>query len=293
MPTARKKKWPVPVAAGAGVLAVALGLLLWLPKTITRSSQVHPFSIRSLAVLPLQNFSEDPEQEYFADGMTEALITKLSMIKDLRVISKTSTMRYKKTEKSLPEIARDLKVDAITQVRTALDLDPLSLSINQSAGAILRFARQYDRSIEQLEAAVALDPGFAWTYWSLGVAFTYKTNYEKALEAFERSLLLAGENMALIQADEACAYALWGKAGEARRILAGLQSLSEKKYVSPYSLASVYAALGEKDEAFLWLEKACEERANSLVFLKVDPRLDGLRSDERLESLLDRVGLGD
>jgi tetratricopeptide (TPR) repeat protein len=183
--------------------------------------------------------------------------------------------------------------DAITQVRTALELDPLSLSINQSVGAILRLARQYDLSIGQLEATVSLDRGFAWTYWSMGEAYTFKAQYEKALEAFEKALSLAGEDMALIQADTACAYALWGKAEEARRILSELLSLSKKRYVSPFSLASIYAALEEKDEAFSWHEKAYEERANNFVFLKVDPRLDGLRSDARFESLLDRVGLSD
>ena len=71
--------------------------------------------ITSIAVLPFQNLSADPEQEYFSDGMTDALITELSKIKALRVISRTSVMRYKKTEKSLPEIAKELKVDAVIE----------------------------------------------------------------------------------------------------------------------------------------------------------------------------------
>jgi serine/threonine protein kinase/Tfp pilus assembly protein PilF len=71
--------------------------------------------ITSVAVLPFQNFSKDTEQEYFSDGMTEALISELSRIKALRVISRTSIMRFKKTDKSLPEIARELGVDAIVE----------------------------------------------------------------------------------------------------------------------------------------------------------------------------------
>jgi len=71
--------------------------------------------IRSLAVLPLANFSHDPEQDYFADGMTEALITNLAKTADFRVISRTSVMRYKGTQKPLPEIARELDVDAVVE----------------------------------------------------------------------------------------------------------------------------------------------------------------------------------
>jgi len=97
------------VVVGA-VLAVLLaaGLYLWRPQ-----SQVG--KIESIAVLPLANFSGDAEQEYFADGITEELISDLSQIKALRVISRTSVMRYKGTKKSLTEIGRDLGVDAIVE----------------------------------------------------------------------------------------------------------------------------------------------------------------------------------
>src|SRR6266576_521313 len=72
-----------------------------------------PSHIESIAVLPLENLSRDPEQDYFAEGMTEALITTLARIGALRVISRTTAMRYKKTEKTLPQIARELNVEAI------------------------------------------------------------------------------------------------------------------------------------------------------------------------------------
>src|SRR5207248_6174671 len=71
--------------------------------------------ISSLAVLPLANLSQDPEQEYFADGVTDALITDLAKISALRVVSRTSVMRYKRTQKPLPEIAKELDVDAIVE----------------------------------------------------------------------------------------------------------------------------------------------------------------------------------
>src|SRR5258708_5703906 len=71
--------------------------------------------IQSIAVLPLQNLSNDPEQEYFADGMTDQLITNLAQVSALKVISRTSAMQYKGTKKSLSEIARELHVDAVVE----------------------------------------------------------------------------------------------------------------------------------------------------------------------------------
>ena len=109
----RKFLW---AAAGllVAVLAVALGpnlILLW--EQI--SSRAGPAPIESIAVLPLQNLSGDPEQEYFADGMTEALITDLAKIGALKVIARSSAMRYKGTDKPLAEIARELNVDAVVE----------------------------------------------------------------------------------------------------------------------------------------------------------------------------------
>jgi len=102
------RRWLIPMACGLAVLAV---LLLLKPKA-TKESAV---KISSIAVLPLQNYSQDPEQDYFADGMTEALISELSRIRTLRVISRTSAMLYKKSAKPLPEIARELHVDAVLE----------------------------------------------------------------------------------------------------------------------------------------------------------------------------------
>ena len=100
------------LAGGALLLAIVLefniaGASEWLRSRTT--------PIRSIAVLPLQNLSNDPEQEYFADGMTDELITSLAMLKDVRVISRTSVTRYKGTNKSLPQIGRELNVDAVVE----------------------------------------------------------------------------------------------------------------------------------------------------------------------------------
>ncbi|HJW14377.1 MAG TPA: protein kinase, partial [Thermoanaerobaculia bacterium] len=105
------------VAAGIGVALAAGGLLLWQRHGLRSrpAAPAGPPVIKSLLVLPLENLSRDPAQDYFADGMTDELIAKLSNISALRVISRTSAMHYKGLKKSLPEIARELQVDAVVE----------------------------------------------------------------------------------------------------------------------------------------------------------------------------------
>ncbi|HXY49766.1 MAG TPA: protein kinase [Terriglobales bacterium] len=119
-PVVRLAKWSSAqsVGLGLGILALVAVLVIafhvgdWRERLFRRSSAPH---IQSLAVLPLANLSADPQQEYFTDGMTEALIAELSQIGSLKVISRTSVMRFKDTSKPLPQIARELDVDGIVE----------------------------------------------------------------------------------------------------------------------------------------------------------------------------------
>jgi hypothetical protein len=86
-------------------------------------------------------------------------------------------------------------------------------------------------------------------------------------------------------------YGLWGKKVEAEKIIAELQSLSKQRYVSPLYIAMIYSTLGEKDQAFVWLEKAYEDHAPWLIELGIEPCWDKLRADPRFANLLQRVGL--
>jgi TolB-like protein len=117
---------------------------------------------RSLAVLPLDNLTSDPAKEYFADGMTEELITQLSKLGDLRVISHTSVVQYKGTHKSLPQIAQELKVDAVVEGAVELDQDRVRITAQLVDGSTDQhlWAETYDRELKNillLQSDVARD----------------------------------------------------------------------------------------------------------------------------------------
>jgi TolB-like protein/DNA-binding winged helix-turn-helix (wHTH) protein len=156
------KKGPLPTARGKGHVwglglgaAVMVGLMLVLGLNAGGVRErlfghAVPARIRSLAVLPLENLSNDPAQEYFADGMTDALITDLSQINALKVISRTSVMRYKKTGEPLPQIARELGVDAIVEGTVTRSGDRVRISAQLIDGATDKhvWASSYERNLQ-------------------------------------------------------------------------------------------------------------------------------------------------
>jgi eukaryotic-like serine/threonine-protein kinase len=460
--------------------------------------------IHSLAVLPLENMSRDPEQEYFTDSMTDAIITDLAKIKALRVVSRTSVLRYKHTNKSIPEIAKELNVDALVEgsveragnrvritaqliragndqhlwadaydrelrdvlrlqdevarsiarevrvnltpeerarlttarqvdpeayqlylkgryfwvkrtaesigraidyFRQAIDKDPgyatayagladcyssmgfswdlgsmapsevqpkaiaaatKAIELDNSSGeahsslAFIKlnydwdwpgaeaefrrgielnpgwanvhhwyahmllsagrieeaeqsskkaleldalspimnvhlvwhyyYGRQYDKALEQVKKTLELDSNYGLAYWYRGLVYEAQGKYDDAVRDMRRGKELLKGNI-IVNSDLAHAYAVSGKKPEAEKALAELRQVSEKRYVNPFEIALIYMGLGNKDDAFDWLEKAYRQRSDLLVYLKVDPRLDPIRSDPRFVDLMRRVGI--
>ncbi len=458
-----------------------------------------PGRMRSLAVLPLENLSHDPQQEYFAEGLTEALITTLAKIGELRVVSRTSAMLYKNVRKPLSEIARELEVDAIVegtvlraghrvritaqlidaakethlwaesyerdlrdvlalqselaqaiarevQVKLtpqerahlaqtrpvdpeayeaylkgryhwnrrsreglgkaihhfqqaitsdpncaaaysgladcisllgwwafvppeqgcakgkalalkALDLDPDLAEAHASLGwasayydydfpksqrefqraielnphyatahawygltlsmiayheealaevklgvrldptsaintgmlaTVYWFARQYDASLEGFKKASDLDPASFQLHWGIGISYLANCLYDAAIAEMQTAVQLTGRtpmSVALL----AGAYAEAGCRQETERLLGELTEISRTRYVSPYVVALIFAALKQTDQAIAHLETGYQERAAWMVWMNKDPRLDDLRSNPRFQNLLRRM----
>jgi TolB-like protein/Tfp pilus assembly protein PilF len=481
------------LAAGLAVFA-ALGAGKVLERM--RTAVAAP-AIRSVAVLPLENLSHDPEQEYFADGMTEALTTELAQISSLKVISRTSVMQYKGTKKPLPQIARELGVDAViegavqrsgdkvgitvqlihapsdrhllaksyerelrdvlalqreiahaiadeikakltppemvrlasarsinseayedylrgrfernvrkgiayfeqaiqkdpnyalayaglansyislgmpwggdmspkevlpqakaaatkaleiddslgeahlalarviqlydwdwpavekeygrslqlnpndvmahnwyaeylqemgrneeafAQIRQARALDPLSSGSASELGYIFYTARQYDQAIRAFQKALELEPDMVEAHVGLGWVYEKKKMYREAIAELEKAVNLSNRHD-LIVASLGKVLGDSGREQKARKILEELEERSKHRYISPCLIALVHIGLGERDKAIASLEQGYTDRDQWMLYLKVDPHLDDLRSDPRFKDLLRRVGL--
>lgn len=180
--------------------------------------------------------------------------------------------------------------DALREVKSAQDLNPLSPSIHFNLGFLLYCSRQYEEAIEQLQGTLAVHPGFALARLILGLALLQKARFGLAIEQIERALALAGP-VPLWRGFLGHAYAAAGRINDARQILEGLLAETSRRFVPPTAIALLHAGLGAYDEAFLWLEKSVAEHDGLLIYLKVAAVFDRLRSDPRLSDLIERVGL--
>ena len=179
--------------------------------------------------------------------------------------------------------------ESIAEMNRAHDLDPLSISMNFSLGWRLYMAREYDQAIEQLRNTIDMDPAFVLPHLVLGQAYEQKKAYDQAIAELRRATELSLGSPPVLAA-LARTLAVSGRITEARNLLEQLQ-LSKRQYVSPFYVAIVYAGLGENERALDWLEKAYADHSNAIVFLKVDPQLDTLRSYPRFHELQRKLRL--
>jgi len=179
--------------------------------------------------------------------------------------------------------------DSLTQVRKAVELDPLSMIILTDAARNLYLARRYDEAINQYQRSLDVDPNFPIAHKGLAEVYAQIGKYDEAVSEIERAIALSGRSIFILD-DLGYIYARAGKREDARKVLEDLDKLANDEYVPSYGRAVICAALGNKEDAMNWLEKAYDER-NFLVYLKVDPAFDTLRKEERFLSLLDKMGL--
>jgi len=177
---------------------------------------------------------------------------------------------------------------AIAQVKRAIALDPLSLVINSDLGSSCYRARRYGEAVNQLRKTVDLDPGCYYAHWNLGAALRANGDLHGAIEEYEKARSLNDDPSMLGLL--ASAYAAAGRKDDANKIRDDLENISRQRYVSAYSFALVYLALGGKDEAIRRLQQSYEDRAgDSLRYIRVDPLLDPLRGDPRFDALAEKV----
>lgn len=180
--------------------------------------------------------------------------------------------------------------ESLAHIKQAHNLDPLSLVINTTLGYPYLCARQCDRAIAEFRKAIEMDPNFPLAIFYTARCYELDSKNEQAIAEYKKAVTLSGGS-SLALAGLGHAYAQSGKTDQARAVLHELTVMSERRYVSPYLIGTVYAGLGENNKALEWLEKARLEHDYSLVLLKVDARLDGLRENARFRELQQNIGL--
>jgi serine/threonine-protein kinase len=191
--------------------------------------------------------------------------------------------------------------EGLAEMKRAYELNPLSIRINTGLGDMLAFAhahRQYDQAIEQFRKAIELEPA-QWVlgsiYWHLGAVYEKKGMYAEAIAEYQKGMNLSGESdlaAALVQGYKTSGFIEAKRAVMLKR-LQKMREASKRERVPPLDFAFTYVELGEKEQAFEWLEKAYEERSGPLVHLGDGTvcTCDALRSDPRFADLLRRIGL--
>lgn len=175
--------------------------------------------------------------------------------------------------------------EALRECTLAQQLDPLSLFTTLSVGWAHYFARRFDEALAQGRKVLELDPNFGFAYAHAGLCYVHLGQFEEAVAATRKAVNLVGGNpnfLAYLGYALGCA----GQLREARQMLAQLERLRKRQYVSAYFSAMIYLGLGNRHEALNWLEQAYEERSGFLTFMKVEPMLDVVRDEERFASLL-------
>lgn len=180
--------------------------------------------------------------------------------------------------------------EALDEIMLAQALDPISLIIARDIAVVYYYSRDFEAALDQCDHTIELNPHFAPAYWALGLIQEQMSDFDESLAAFQRAIQLT-PNSPRMRAGLARSLAMSGKHKEAHQILKELQTLSEKRYVSPFELASVHFALGQEDVGFEWLKKAFQDRCFELISINVDPRFDSIKSDPRFTPLHRQMGL--
>jgi serine/threonine protein kinase/tetratricopeptide (TPR) repeat protein len=178
---------------------------------------------------------------------------------------------------------------AFDEIKIARNLDPYSRVISVDEGWFHQYAREYNEAVQDIQKTLELEPDFIIAHLNLGFTYTLKGKYDEAIQSFRRAKELSGD-YPLSLAALSYSLAVAGREAEAMELLGKLNQISEARYVPALYFGLIYMGLGDKDQAFYWMDKAFEERSGYLLYLKVDPKVDSLRGDPRFNEVLKKIG---
>jgi len=178
--------------------------------------------------------------------------------------------------------------ESVKEAEKAAELDPLSLIISSSWGDRLLNARRYEDATNQCRKTLDMDPNFGLGHLCIGTSYINRGHFEEGIPELQKATeLLPGNPDSIVQLGIACA--LSGDHARARNVLSKLKNHSQP-YRRAYSIAMLYAGLGDKEQAIFWLQKGYEERNDDMIYMKIEPVFDPIRSDSRFQDLIRRVG---
>jgi len=182
--------------------------------------------------------------------------------------------------------------EALVEMKRAVDLDPLNLNYNNNIGLTYFAGRQYDLAVEQFKKVIEMDPSFASVHDSLAFTYLWMGSYGLWLDEWKKATTLSNDKEDAAIADGvAKVYAQSGLHAALVKRVELYKQLANRRYVDPGYIGYMYGKLGDKDQAFAFLEKAYVEKAGSLQNIKVAPEMDSVRTDPRYIDLLKRMGL--
>lgn len=180
--------------------------------------------------------------------------------------------------------------DALTEIKRAQELDPLSVIINHNVAVTYLVKNDLDLAIEQFKKAIELDPSFPAVHQYLGFAYLKQRRYDDAVAEFQKAVELSRGLSRMLGGLGYC-YAVTGRRAEASKILKELEEKYNNRESTAVPLAVLYAGLGDKNQAFAWLEKAVQQRTGDVYDITWFSAFDDLRSDPRYTDLVRRMGL--
>jgi eukaryotic-like serine/threonine-protein kinase len=181
--------------------------------------------------------------------------------------------------------------EVLVHIRRAIELDPLNLNGLDNLAEAYIYTRQYAQCIEEAQKVLEIDPTYASAHYHLSLGYQSTGKYDLWLEEWEKAARLINDPELPLIEPARREYLKTGFRGAMKRFVALEEDQATRFYIDPAQVASNHAVLGERDQAFAWLEKAYAEKSGFLRLLKVYPFFDSLRSDPRYADLLKRMGL--